>query len=167
MKNSKKANKYSNSKINFKIGDARNTLKELDSLYDVIFLDAFSPQKAPELWTINFINLIKNKMHNNSVLLSYSKSTPFRSALLELGFFVGKTLINEIDMGTVASMNKNYILNTLSDYDLALINTRAGIFYEDSDFTLSSADIIKNRLIKISRSDKISHTSFLKSSKIL
>ena len=163
MKNDVKSLKYINSSISFKFGDARLTLQKLNKFYDVIFLDAFTPQKAPELWTINFLNLIKNKMSKNSVLVTYSKSTPFRSALIELGFFVGKIYINDIDMGSVASFDKNKIINPLTDYDYSLINTRAGIFYEDYNLSLSPSEIINNRENKISLSDRISHTAFRKS----
>lgn len=165
MNNDVKSNKYSKSKINFYIGDARVTAKLLNNKYDVVFLDAFSPQKSPQLWTIDFLNLIKQKMNLNSVLVSYSKSSPFRSALIKLGFYVGKTLIDNIDMGTVASLNQNKILTPLSDFDIALISTRCGITFKDSDLNLSDSEIIDRRNYEISHSDRLSHTGFLKSVK--
>ncbi len=154
--------KYNNISIKFHIGDARHKIDNLDNKYDVVFLDAFSSQKDPTLWTIDFISKVKQKMNNDSLLITYSKSTPFRSALLQLGFCVGKTFINDIDMGTVASLNKNNILNFLSDFDIQLIKTRSGIVYRDSEYSLSSTDILKNRENEQKNSKLISHTQFLK-----
>lgn len=149
--------------INFHIGDARKTLKNLNDKYDVIFLDGFSPQKSPLLWTINFIQEIKLHMHADSILTSYSKSTPFRNTLKQLGFYVGKTFIDNVDMGTVASLNNANIINQLSEYDLLLLNTRSGIPYRDNEFmNLSVEEIIKNRDFEQKNSTLLSQTQFLK-----
>ena len=101
-------------------------------------------------------------MKQNSMLISYSKSTPFRSALIELGFYVGKTYIDSIDMGTVASLNKNFILNPLNDFDLQLFQTRAGITYKDPSLSFDSSTILLNRKLESQSSSRISHTQFLK-----
>lgn len=157
-----KSNKYNNITINYYYNDARKSLKETNNTYDVVFLDAFSAQKDPTLWTIDFLSLIKSKMKENSLLVSYSKSTPFRSALTELGFSVGKTFIDNIDMGTIASLNENLIINKLNDYDLKLLKTRSGITYKDTNLNLDKNTILKNREIESASSDRISHTKFLK-----
>ena len=149
-------------KINYHYGDARKTINNTNNLYDIVFLDAFSSQKDPTLWTIDFLSLIKNKMKDNSILISYSKSTPFRSALIELGFFVGKTFIDNSDMGTIASKNKNLILNPLSDFDYQLINTRSGITYKDPLLSFDSSTILLNRNLESKTSNRISRTQFLK-----
>ncbi len=157
-----KGNNYTNCEISFYIEDARKIIANLRANYDIVFLDAFSPQIDPRLWTIDFLSNIKEKINHNSLILSYSKSTPFRSALLQLGFNVGKTFVNCVDMGTVASLNKNKIKFPLSKYDVDLINTRSGIPYRDEQLNLSAAQIINNRLNEMNSSDRISHTKFLK-----
>ncbi len=162
MNNLIKPNKYKDCKINFFFGDARKTILKTNNQYDAVFLDAFSSQKDPTLWTIDFLSLVKSKMNFNSVLLSYSKSTPYRSALLELEFFVGKIFIDNIDMGTIASLNKTNIKNPLSKYDLDLIKTRSGITFKDSTLTLTGNEILKYRENESKCSDRISHTQFLK-----
>lgn len=162
INNSIKSNKYNKCKINFYFDDARINIKSLDNIYDAVFLDAFSSQKDPTLWTINFLRLVKSKMHQNSLLLSYSKATPFRSALLELGFNVGKIFIDGKDMGTIASLNSKYIKNCLTDFDYALINTRSGIVYKDDNLNLTPKEILQNREFEAKISNRISHTQFLK-----
>ena len=155
-------NKFCNSSINFHIGDGRKTIKFCNKKYDVVFLDAFSSQKDPTLWTIDFLRLISQRINENGILVSYSKATPFRSALKELGFCVGKTYINNVDMGTVASFDKDNITNYLTDYDIQLIKTRSGITYKDSLLSLSPNDILLQREIEQKNSSLISHTQFLK-----
>ena len=153
---------YLNKTIKYHFNDARNVLKNINTTYDVIFLDAFSPQKDPTLWTIDFLKQIYKLMNDNSILISYSRSTPFRSALVELNLFVGKTILDNVDIGTIASKNKNYILSPLSSFDLDLINTRSGITYKDSNLNLIASDIIKNRTFEQENSCRISQTMFLK-----
>lgn len=155
-------NKYLNSKINFFLGDARETIKQTNNIYDAVFLDAFSSQKDPTLWTIDFLSLVKSKIHTNSLLLSYSKATPYRSALLELGFYVGKIFIDNIDMGTIASLNESLINNELTQYDYDLISTRSGITFKDPLLNLSADKILLNRKKEADLSNRISHTKFLK-----
>lgn len=162
LKYKDKLNKYNKVKIDFFFDDARNIISNLNQVYDVVFLDAFSPQKNPTLWTIDFLSRVKSKMHDDSIFVTYSKSTPVRSALCELGFYVGKTFINNIDMGTVASLNINNINFPLDDYDMELIKTRAGIYYEDYNLNLPPESILFNRDLEMKNSDRISHTQFLK-----
>ncbi len=162
MINNSKPNKYNNSDLSFYLDDARKSIMTLNKLYDVVFLDAYSPKIDPVLWTIDFLNEVKKRMNNNSILVSYSKSVPFRSALVELGFCVGKTLIDNIDMGTVASFNSNIIINKLSDYDMNLISTRSGITFKDPDLNLFPSEILNNRKIESDSSCRISRSSFMK-----
>ena len=148
--------------ISFKIDDARNSLKDLSKTYDIVFLDGFSPQKAPALWTIDFFKLLKTKLHSNSLILTYSKSTAVRKSFLDLGFFVGKTFIDSIDMGTVISLNKDNIISTLTEYDIELLNTTSGIPYRDCNLCLPNEEIIKNRELEQKASNLVTHTQFLK-----
>ena len=151
--------------ICFKINDVRKSIFELQETYDIVFLDGFSPQIAPALWTIDFFKQLKTKINSNSIILTYSKSTAVRKSFLDLGFYVGKTFINQIDMGSVFSLNKDFIINPLTNYDIDLLNTTSGIPYRDTNFSLSNLDIIKNREQEQKNSNLISHTKFLKLNK--
>ncbi len=160
--NELKVPKYKNCSLRYYFSDARCIASTLDSFYDVIFLDAFSPQKDPTLWTINFLKLLKSKMKNDSLIVSYSKSTPFRSALKELGFYVGKTFIDDIDMGTAASLNDKYISNPISNFDIELYKTRSGITFKDPSLNHDKNTILTNRDNEIKSSSRISHTKYIK-----
>ena len=158
MMNGLKFNNYNKSVFNAYYGDARKSVFNTIKQYDVIFLDAFSPKKDPVLWTINFLSAVKSKMKKNSLLISYSKSTPFRSALLELGFFVGKTIHENEDIGTIASLNPAYIRCHIDYNDKKIIDSKSGIPYRDELLNLSGDEIIKNREKEAVHSDRPSRT---------
>lgn len=165
MKNSPKDNSYADFNFKYFTGDARESISKINDYFDVVFLDAFSSQKDPTLWTIDFLSAVVSKMMKNSILVSYSKSTPFRSALSKLGLFVGKTLIDNNDFGTVASFSKENIVCPLDDYDLDLMSTRSGIPYKDPCLNFSPDLILKNRLDEMNNSKLISQTQFLKNNR--
>lgn len=158
MKEVGKPSDYKDIEIRYKNTDARQFLKNTDCMYDVIFLDGFSPQKDPTLWTFDFIKLISEIMNEDSVLVSYSKSTPFRSALLSLGFYVGKTILHNFEIGTIASFNPSYIKHFLSESDFKILCSRSGICYRDPDYTLSRSQIINQRNILQMNSNRVSRT---------
>lgn len=162
MKNGLKDNIFNDSIFMPYSEDARSALQKIKNEYDFIFLDAFTPQKDPTLWTVDFLKLIKSKMHKNSILVSYSNSTPFRSALLHLGFHVGKVLINGKQFGTTASLNKDKIKNPLDKFDIGLTQTTGGIMYRDINLNSTKDDIIANREFEKAKSNKISTTSYKK-----
>ncbi len=161
----KKDSKYrflENINIEYHTKDARRSMLELGNAYDYIFLDAFTPLKDPTLWTYDFLKLIKSRMNPNSVLISYSNSTPFRSALVELKFYVGKIINNKKSYGTIASTNPEKIQNLLNEYEIGLTKTRSGIFYKDPGLNLSKNEIIMNRTTEKSNSDIITASKYKK-----
>lgn len=163
MKNNLSSNKYADCSFGYHCEDARLSLKNLNRSFDFIFLDAFTPQKVPILWSIDFLSLIKSRMHDDSVIVTYSNSTPYRAALLELGFLVGKVIINGKQFGTVASLNKNNIDVPLDDFDIGLTKTAGGIVYRDPDLNGESSQIINNREDEKNISKRISTSSYKKS----
>ena len=162
MKYSLNFNEYSNIEINYKLGDARTIIKNLHNPYDLVFHDGFAPQKDPTLWTFDFLSLLKNNLHYNSLITTYSKSSPFRSALCNLNFFVGKTFSNGLEIGTIASLNHDNIICPLSDRDLKLLETNSGICYRDPFLNLQSSEILRNRELEQKNSNRQSRTSFSK-----
>lgn len=153
---------FKNINIKYHTKDARRSLLEIENDYDYVFLDAFTPLKDPTLWTYDFLKLLKSKMKNDSVLISYSNSTPFRSALLELKFYVGKIILNKKSYGTIASTNPVKIQNLLNEYEIGLTKTRSGIFYKDSNLTFVKDEIIKNRETEKMNSDIITASRYKK-----
>ena len=135
---------YSNLTFEFKFDDARKIVQQDDKIYDLIFLDAFSPTKCPCLWSVDFFKLLYDHLSKNGVLLTYSSSASVRNALLNAGYHIGKIYspIQNKFTGTLAVKNPDYIVYKLNDYELGLLNTTAGIFYRDESLIAENAEII-------------------------
>ena len=150
--------------VNFQIKDARKTILTLNNEYDLIFLDAFTYTKAPQLWSVEFIAELYKRISPSGVLLTYSNSAQVRNTLLENKFYVGKIIDNKTNkvIGTIASKDKSKIKNPLSTYDIGLCNTKAGIPYHDPNLSFDSKDIIELREYEFRHSDLMSSSKYMK-----
>ncbi len=74
--------------LKIKIGDATSLVKKLDTKFDAVFHDAFSPSKNPELWTLDFFKDIAKLMKKNAVLATYSYARAIRDNLKKAGLSV-------------------------------------------------------------------------------
>lgn len=146
------------------IADARDAIKSDKNKYNFIFLDAFTPVKCPCLWTVDFFKLLFEHLEDNGMILTYSNSAQVRNAFLHAGFYVGKIYSESAKKftGTVAVKNKSLIKNELSEYDLGLMKTKAGIFYHDEDLTLNNEEIINAHKIEVENSKLMSSSKFIK-----
>ncbi len=150
--------------FNIKIDDARNVIKEDKNLYNLIFLDAFTPSKCPCLWTYEFFKRLYEIMEQDGMLFTYSSSSQVRSAMIEAGFEIGNIYNNRLNkfQGTVAVKNKALINHPISEADFGLLKTRAGIFYRDENFTAQNEAIIAVHKTEVENSDRISSSQYLK-----
>lgn len=80
--------KNENFEINIILGDARETIKQAGTNFDAVFLDPFSPQTCPELWTVEFMVDICKVMKKNAILTTYSYARKVRDNLAAAGFDV-------------------------------------------------------------------------------
>lgn len=81
-----------NIKANLLLGDARITIQQVISSgfkADAIFLDPFSPPQCPQLWTIEFIQLISKCLSSTGRLATYSCAASVRTALITSGLEIG------------------------------------------------------------------------------
>lgn len=149
------------------VNDARVSIKNDKNIYNLIFLDAFTPVKCPALWSLEFFKLLFEHLDEDGMILTYSNSAAVRNAMINAGFFVGKIYNEKINKftGTIAVKNKSLIKYELSEYDLGLINSRAGIFYRDENLDLVNEAIIKAHENEVKTSDKISSSKFIKAYK--
>ena len=152
--------------FNFEVSfeDARQAIKEDSNIYNYIFLDAFTPAKCPCLWTIDFFKLLHTHLDDNGMILTYSNSAAIRNGLIQAGFWVGKIYNKENDkfMGTIATKKLELIKCGLSEYDLGLINTKAGIFYRDDSLSLDNEAIIAAHAKEVATSQLQSSSKFIK-----
>ena len=141
-------------------GDAREKINIIPSSikFDLIYLDGFSPQKCPQVWTIEFLSKVKEKLNSQGYLITYSSSAAVRKTLRNLGLeiFTIKPRSNSRtfwSQGTVAisKFDENKFKSNSNFENLSLMEeehllTKASIPYRDKDLNSSKEDIIKNRL---------------------
>ena len=81
-------------KINdeFTLEKKKGDIASLDIIdqYNLVFFDAFSPGKQPELWTTEIFTRIYRSMLPGSILTTYSSKGQVRRNLTEAGFRVEK-----------------------------------------------------------------------------
>ena len=141
--------KFNKIKIKPYFDDARLTVKALKVQYDIIFLDAFTPTKLPTLWSLQFFKELYRLIKEDGMLVTYSNSAAVRHAMIDAGFCVGKVLDNTgRNSGTVAAKRIELIENKLSDYDMGLLDTSAGIYYLDENLDKSPDKILDEHLIR-------------------
>ena len=153
--------------FDLKINDARKEIIKDTNKYNFIFLDAFTPSKCPCLWSIDFFKQLYNHLDDNGMILTYSSSTNIRNAFVNTGFYIGK-IYNAIEnkfTGTIAVKNKDLIEYELSEYDLGLLKTKAGIFYRDENLTSLNDEIIVRRNLEVENSPLMSSSKYIKSTK--
>ena len=141
--------KINNSRLNAQllIGDARQAIKTIinqNFQADAIFLDPFSPPKCPQLWTVEFIELVSQCLEKDGHLATYSCAASVRTALQLAGLKIGATRsVGRRSPGTIANWKGNN-LPPLSQQEIEHLQTRAAIPYRDPDL-IDTAEIIKTR----------------------
>ena len=150
--------------FSIKIDDARNVIKDDKNLYNLIFLDAFTPSKCPCLWTYEFFERLYEIMEQDGMLFTYSSAAQIRAAMVEAGFEIGNIYNERLNkfQGTVAVKNKALINHPISEADLGLLKTRAGIFYRDENLTAQNEAIIAVHKTEVENSHRISSSQYLK-----
>ena len=128
-------------------GDARQSIQEIQQDFDLVFLDAFSPDSNPELWTLDFLNQLKQRMKKTAKLATYSSAYPFLGALLSNGFKVFQSVpFGRKRGGTVAALTELPDLAPLSEKDLNItLYSTAGVPYRDPQLDLSAGEILNRR----------------------
>jgi len=141
-------------------GDAREKINIIHSAnkFDLIYLDGFSPQKCPQVWTIEFLTKLTEKLNPQGYLITYSSSAAVRKTLRNLGLeiFTIKPSSNERNywsQGTVAiskfdkhKLKANSNFEKLSVMEEEHLLTKASIPYRDPGLHSSKDEIIKKRL---------------------
>ncbi len=137
------------------IGDARkeilNLPKELN--FDLIFLDGFSPQKCPEIWSYEFLSQLKNKIKYEGYLITYTSAAAVRKSLKNLGFNLFNILPTLSDKnhwsdGTLATFDNqqnNPYIKQLSKMEIEHLKTKASIPYRDPTGKMLSKEILEIR----------------------
>ena len=106
--------------MRFMFGDARRSigiLAEEGAVFGVVFQDAFSPGKNPELWTLDYFRIVRNIMKSDGVMTTYSAAPQIRRAMSEAGFRIARGVsTGKKKEGTIAS--PSLLSDELSDDEI-------------------------------------------------
>lgn len=156
-KNNPKTQKEPLIKLLPALNDARKTVVNLQGTYDFIFLDAFTPIKLPTLWSVEFFKELYRLLSEHGNLTTYSNSAAIRNAMIEAGFFVGKS-----SSGTIAYKDEFLLKTPLDNKAKGLLKTKAGIPFYDPDLKSTKDEILKRRALMIESSNLEGSSQFLK-----
>ncbi|HOT85247.1 MAG TPA: MnmC family methyltransferase [Methanofastidiosum sp.] len=128
--------------IRLHIGDAETILSNINEKFDVIFFDPYKSEVSPELFTIEFVKLVADRLEENGVFLTYLSNYAIRSAI-SCYLNIGKVELplKKVE-GTIASkLAEDLPLNQYEERIIAL--TELGIPYRKAK---TPEDILQNRL---------------------
>ena len=140
-------------------GDARERITNIPKniKFDLIYLDGFSPQKCPQIWSVEFLEKVTQRLNNNGYLITYSSSAAIRKTLRHFGLNIlnikpnfnsknlwsnGTIAIKKIDEKILQSHSYFKKLSLMEEEHLL---TKASIPYRDPTLNLDAKDIIRKR----------------------
>ena len=137
-----------NININVFIEDARQTVQNLDdNTYDAIFLDPFSQNMAPELFSVEFFKEFRRIIKDDGIVATYTSSAPVRAGFIEAGFYIGLgPIFGRKQGGTLASPNPSMLDYSLPKNDeIRIALSDVGIPFKDPGLNNSSEFILDAR----------------------
>ena len=134
--------------INVYIEDARQTVQKLDdNTYDAIFLDPFSQNMAPELFSVEFFKEFRRLIKDDGIVATYTSSAPIRDGFIEADFYIGQgPIFGRKQGGTLASPNPLMLDTSLPKNDeIRIALSDVGIPFRDPNLNNSSEYILEKR----------------------
>ena len=134
--------------INVFIEDARKTVQRLeDESYDAIFLDPFSQNMAPELFSLEFFKQFRRIIKDNGIVATYTSSAPVRAGFIEADFYIGLgPIFGRKQGGTLASPSQEMLDTALPKNDeIRIALSDVGIPFRDPGLDNSSEFILDKR----------------------
>ena len=104
------------------------------------------------------------RLSPTGILMTYSNSALVRNTFLENNFYIGKIIDEKTGktIGTVAAKEKSMIEHPLSNYELGLCSTRAGIPYHDYSLSSERDLILKRREHEFKNSDLMTSSQYMR-----
>lgn len=130
--------------VELMLDDARNSVRKLPRRsFDFIWLDGFSPDCNPELWSYDFIRQLAGILAPQGEILTYSASFPLRGAMLRAKLAVGETEpFGRRKGGTIAAHNPKRIPTQLREKERNIIlHSTAGTPLRDFNLNMSAEAI--------------------------
>jgi len=140
-------------------GDARQRLAvplaEAPGRCDLVLLDAFSPRRCPQLWSVEFLSALARLLHPRGRLITYSAAAAVRLGLQLAGLQLASIRAGEDGpvarpwcLGTVASpspLSPSGWLRPLGPMELEHLASRAAEPYRDPSGCAAAEEILEAR----------------------
>ena len=137
-----------NTSIKLLLADGRTSIQQLpDASFDLIWLDAFSSDVNPELWSWQFFRHCRRIITQDGLLLTYSSSPSVRGAMFKAGFQVCETpSFGRKRSGTAAAVCRQENLEILNDKEYHIVmDSTAGVPYSDPGLCQSGKWMLNHR----------------------
>ena len=127
--------------------------------FDLILLDAFSPQRCPELWSEEFLGALAHRLAPQGRLLTYSRSAAVRASLKRAGLNLFSLLPAPGERvgwssGTLATPTNSGCpqdgpgWRPLSAMEWEHLQTRAAVPFRDPQGNATAEDILERRRLE-------------------
>ena len=137
-----------NISLNVYIEDARQTVQRLeDNAYDAIFLDPFSQNMTPELFSLEFFKEFRRVIKDDGIIATYTSSAPVRAGFIDAGFCIGLgPIFGRKQGGTLASPNPEMLDYSLPKNDeIRIALSDVAIPFRDPGLNNDSDTILEAR----------------------
>ena len=151
-------------------GDGRQTVSRLPAALqggcDLVWLDAFSPRRCPQLWSLEFLAQLAALLKPEGRLITYSSAAAVRAALGAAGLRLASIAANASDQwscGTVASptpLGESLPLRPLSALELDHLLCSAAEPYRDPTGQANAATLLAERQLRQSQSSTVSGSAW-------
>lgn len=141
-------------------GDARQCINNVPATqqFDLIFHDAFSPQRCPQLWSEEFLGQLSQRLAAGGRLLTYSRSAAIRASLQRSGLILRSLLPAPGERvgwssGTMAVQPPWASIDAsdgngwrrLTTMEVEHLQTRAAVPFRDSTGQADASEILQRR----------------------
>ncbi|MFM8525768.1 MAG: MnmC family methyltransferase [Cyanobacteriota bacterium] len=158
-------------------GDARQRIPALlenqAGCFDLVLLDAFSPRRCPELWSLEFLGSLSRLLGPEGRLITYCAAAAVRASLAAAGLELASLTVSRLDasdrwgerwsQGTVASpsaLPASEHFRPLHPMECEHLTTRAAEPYRDPDGRTDAATILARRAQAQQHSQALSTTAW-------
>ena len=151
-------------------GDARQAVSRLPAALqggcDLVWLDAFSPRRCPQLWSLEFLAQLAALLKPQGRLITYSSAAAVRAALVAAGLqlaSIAASASEQWSSGTVAAptaLGDCFPLRCLTAMEADHLFCSAAEPYRDPTGQASAATLLAERQLRQSQSSAISGSAW-------
>jgi tRNA U34 5-methylaminomethyl-2-thiouridine-forming methyltransferase MnmC len=151
-------------------GDGRQSVSRLPTALqggcDLVWLDAFSPRRCPQLWSLEFLAQLAALLKPEGRLITYSSAAAVRAALVAAGLQLASIAANVSEQwssGTVASprpLAESFPLRCLNAMEWDHLLCSAAEPYLDPTGQACSATLLAERQLRQSQSSAVSSSAW-------